>query len=47
VKITKYDEAKKTADGSFVTTWKESSDEKRKFWAAGTFKNAHVVVFGN
>jgi len=47
VKITKYDEAKKTADGSFVTTWKEGFDEKRTFWAAGTFKNAHVVVFGN
>jgi hypothetical protein len=47
VKITKYDEAKKTADGSFVTTWKEGFDEKRTFWAAGTFKNAHVVVFGS
>lgn len=43
VKITKYDG--KVADGSFVTTWQESFGEKRKFWAAGTFKDAKVVVF--
>ncbi len=43
VKITKYDG--KTADGTFVTTWDESFGEKRKFWAAGTFKDAKVVVF--
>jgi hypothetical protein len=43
VKITKYDG--KVADGSFVTTWQETSGEKRKFWAAGTFKDAKVVVF--
>jgi hypothetical protein len=43
IKITKYDG--KTADGSFVTTWEESFGEKRKFWAAGTFKDARVVIF--
>ncbi|NOU32348.1 MAG: hypothetical protein HOO96_30960 [Polyangiaceae bacterium] len=43
VKITKYDG--KTADGTFVTTWEETFGEKRKFWAAGTFKDAKVVVF--
>jgi hypothetical protein len=45
LKITKYDEAKETADGVFVTTWRESFDQKREFWAAGTFTNAKVVVF--
>lgn len=43
VKITKYDG--KLADGSFVTTWQESNGDKRKFWAAGTFKDAKVVIF--
>lgn len=43
VKLTKYDG--KTADGSFVTTWEEGFGEKRKMWAAGTFKDAKVVVF--
>lgn len=41
VKITKYDG--KTVDLSFVTTWKARDD--RKFWAAGTVKDARVVVF--
>jgi len=43
LKLTRYDE--KTADGSFVTTWEESFGEKRKMWAAGTFKDAKVVIF--
>jgi len=43
VKITKYDG--KTADGTFVSTWQEGFGEKRKFWAAGTFKDAKVVIF--
>jgi hypothetical protein len=43
VKLTRYDG--KTADGVFVTTWEESWGEKRKPWAAGTFKNAKVVIF--
>lgn len=43
VKLTKYDG--KTADGSFVTTWEEGFGEKRKMWAAGTFKDAKVVIF--
>ncbi len=45
LKITRYDEAKETADVTFVTTWRESFDQKREFWAAGTFKNAKVVIF--
>ncbi len=45
VKIDRYDG--KTADLSFVTTWKESFGEKRQMWAAGTVKNARVVVFKN
>lgn len=43
LKLTKYDGS--TADGSFVTTWRESSGDKRQMWAAGTFKDAKVVVF--
>lgn len=43
VKLTKYDG--KTADGSFVTTWEEGFGEKRKMWAAGTFKGATVKIF--
>ena len=43
MKISKYDG--KVADVAFVTTWQESSNEKRKFWAAGTVKDARVVVF--
>lgn len=43
VKITKYDG--KTADGTFVTTWQGTFGDKRKFWAAGTFKDAKVVIF--
>lgn len=45
VKITEYDG--KTADGTFVSTWQENFGEKRKFWAAGTFKDAKVVIFKN
>lgn len=45
IKITRYDEAKETADGVFVTTWRETYDMKRELWAAGTFKDAKVVVF--
>ncbi len=45
VKVTRYDEAKETADVTFVTTWRESFDQKREFWAAGTVTNAKVVVF--
>lgn len=43
LKLTKYDGS--TADGSFITTWRESFGEKRQMWAAGTFKDAKVVVF--
>ncbi len=43
LKLTKFDGS--TADGSFVTTWRENTGEKRQFWAAGTFKDAKVVVF--
>lgn len=45
VKITRYDEKAEKADGVFVTTWREGFDEKRTFWAAGTFKDARVVIF--
>lgn len=45
LKITRYDEAKERADGVFVTTWRESFDQKREFWAAGTFKDAKLVIF--
>lgn len=45
VKIDRYDG--KTADFTFVTTWKESYNEKRHMWAAGTVKNARVLVFKN
>lgn len=41
VKLSKYDG--KTADVTFVTTWKARDD--RKFWAAGTVTGARVVVF--
>ncbi|MBX3186954.1 MAG: hypothetical protein KF901_03015 [Myxococcales bacterium] len=40
VKLTRYDG--KTADGVFVTTWQETSGERRRFWAGGTFANAKV-----
>lgn len=43
LEITRYDE--KTADGRFVTTWAEHYGANRKFWAAGTFKNAKVRLF--
>jgi hypothetical protein len=45
VKLTKLDEKAKTADVVFATTWRESFDAKRQFWAAGTIKGAKVVVF--
>lgn len=43
LKLTKYDGKK--ASGVFVTTWEESRGEKRKFWSAGTFKDARVRIF--
>ncbi len=43
LKLTKYDGI--TADGSFATTWRENMGAKRKMWAAGTFKDAKVVLF--
>lgn len=45
IKLTKYDDKAKLADGVFVTTWQEGFDKKRKFWAAGTFKDAKVNVY--
>lgn len=45
LKITRYDEAKERADITFVTTWRESFDQKREFWAAGTVKDVKLVIF--
>ena len=45
IKITKYDEKAEKADGVFVSTWDTGSSDNRKFWAAGTFHDARVVVF--
>jgi hypothetical protein len=46
IKLTKYDAKAKTADGSFVTTWQwKDGDKVRKFWAAGTFKDAKVTLW--
>jgi len=41
VKLTRYDG--KTADGSFITTWERHGEQR--LWAAGTFKDAEVLIF--
>lgn len=46
IKLTKYDAKAKTADGVFATTWQwKDGDKVRKFWAAGTFKDAKVTMW--
>lgn len=45
IKLTRYDEHAKRADGVFITTWRERTDQKRQFWAGGTFTDAKVVFF--